>query len=67
MSTTMSTLTLYHVYYHVYIEHVACLLQAAQVRKAAFVGDGGGGYDPERHQSSTVYMGTTVQQVRTTA
>ena len=65
MSTTMSTLMLFHIYYHVYTQGVACLLQAAQVRKAAFVADNGGGYDPDRHQSSTVYMGTTVQQVRT--
>lgn len=37
-------------------------LQAAQVRKSAFVPDWDA-YNPDRHQSSTIYMGTNVQQV----
>jgi len=34
------------------------------VRKAAFVPEDGVGYNPDRHQSCSVYAGTTVQQVR---
>ena len=37
-------------------------MQAAQVRKSAFVPDGSA-YNPDKHQSSTVYAGTNVQQV----
>ncbi|DBA98830.1 TPA: hypothetical protein ACH3X1_014592 [Trebouxia sp. C0004] len=37
--------------------------EAAQVRKAAFVPEDGMCYNPDRHQSCTVYAGTTVQQV----
>ena len=44
--------------------HQYHLLQAAQVRKAAFVPEDGVRYNPDRHQSCTVYAGTTVQQVR---
>ena len=40
----------------------SCLLQAAQVRKSAFVPDGDA-YNPDKHQSSTLYAGTNVQQV----
>ena len=41
------------------------MLQAAQVRKAAFVPEDGVRYNPDQHQSCSVYAGTTVQQVRT--
>ncbi|KAL0023496.1 hypothetical protein WJX79_002152 [Trebouxia sp. C0005] len=37
--------------------------EAAQVRKAAFVPEDGVRYNPDRHQSCSVYAGTTVQQV----
>lgn len=42
--------------------HWRRLLQAAQVRKSAFVPDWDA-YNPDKHQSNTVYAGTNVQQV----
>ena len=39
------------------------LLQAAQVRKSNYVPERGLDYDPETNNTSTVYAGTTVQQV----
>ena len=39
------------------------LLQAAQVRKSNYVPERGLDYDPETNSTSTVYAGTTVQQV----
>ena len=43
---------------------VSCVMtQAAQVRKVAFVPDEGADYQPDRHSGSTIYAGTTVQQV----
>lgn len=38
-------------------------MQAAQVRKVCFVPDDTLDYQPDRHSSSTIYAGTTVQQV----
>ena len=43
-------------------KHCQPFLQAAQVRKSAFVPDWDA-YNPDKHQSSTVYAGTNVQQV----
>lgn len=37
-------------------------LQAAHVRKVNFVPDDGFSYDPDKHSTSTIYAGTTVQQ-----
>ena len=42
-----------------------CMLaaQAAQVRKVNYVADEGVPYHPDKHTTSTIYAGTTIQQV----